>query len=72
MVAEKVNYIPPGTIDINDDLQEYFKPSEDAVNNLEIYDIPRVQEILDKTMRVISENEPSNPKQGMAWFKLFN
>lgn len=71
MIARKVDYVPSGVINV-DNIQEYYQPSEDAIDNLTNYDIPRMQGILDKPMRVISLNQPSNPEQGMAWFKLFN
>ena len=73
MIAKKVDYISPGTIDINDNLQEYYKPSEKAINDLERYDIPRMQKILEKPMRIISESQPSsNLEKGMVWFKCSN
>lgn len=71
MVAEKINFIPSENIDI-DDIQEYYSISENTVNNLEFYDIPRMQKILNEYTRVLSKDQPLNPFKGMAWFKLFD
>lgn len=72
MIAQRVNSnIPQNEITI-DNIDSYYSPSEEALNNLEDFDIPRMQGILDKRMRIISFDQPTNPESGMAWFKLFN
>ena len=72
MVAEKVNNnISQGTIDI-DNINSYYTPSENAINALDNIDIPRMENIYNKQMRIISKSQPSNPEQGMALFKLFD
>ena len=41
MIARKVDYVPSGVINV-DNIQEYYQPSEDAIDNLTNYDIPRM------------------------------